>query len=60
MTDVKTPVYYRLDRIEGDQLMFNMGARTERRDGRVVSIRTPSRSGSSASSETSGLSACGL
>jgi hypothetical protein len=41
MTDVKTPVYYRLDRIEGDQLVFNMGARTERRDGRVVSIRTP-------------------
>jgi hypothetical protein len=42
MTDVQTPVYYRLDRIEGDQLVFNMGARTERRDGRVVSIRAPS------------------
>jgi hypothetical protein len=41
MTGVQTPVYYRLDRIEGDQLVFNMGARTERRDGRVVSIRAP-------------------
>ncbi len=41
MTGIHTPVQYRLDRIEGDQLVFDMGGRIERLDGRVVSIRTP-------------------
>lgn len=38
LTGTRTPVLYRLDRIEGDQLFFNQGSRVERADGRVVSI----------------------
>lgn len=41
MTGIHTPVLYRLDRTEGDQLVFDMGGRVERLDGRVISIRTP-------------------
>ena len=41
MTGIHTPVLYRLDRIEGDQLVFDTGGRIERLDGRVVSIRAP-------------------
>ncbi|MGH6626730.1 MAG: S1C family serine protease [Burkholderiaceae bacterium] len=37
-TGVRTPVLYRLDRIEGDQLFFNQGSRVEKADGQVVSI----------------------
>ncbi|MDM0114890.1 hypothetical protein QTI66_22260 [Variovorax sp. J22R133] len=42
MTGNRAPVLYRLDRIEGDQMVFNMGARVEQANGRLVSIRTPS------------------
>jgi hypothetical protein len=40
MTGNKSPVIYRLDQVSGDQMSFNTGARVERTDGRVVSIRT--------------------
>lgn len=37
----KVPAVYRLDRIIGDELSFNMGGRIEKKDGQVVSITAP-------------------
>jgi S1-C subfamily serine protease len=41
LTGKQSRVMYRLDRISGDQLSFNMGGRIETRDGQVVSISAP-------------------
>lgn len=41
LTGNHTSVVYRLDRITGDELFFNMGGRVEKVDGRVVSITSP-------------------
>jgi S1-C subfamily serine protease len=37
-TGNRSPVIYRVDRIVGDELVFNMGGRVEKSDGRVVSL----------------------
>jgi hypothetical protein len=41
LTGKRAPVYYRVDRIEGDRLVFNQGSRVEMLDGRVVSVSSP-------------------
>ena len=41
LTGNRSPVVYRLDRIAGDELVFNMGGRVEKADGRVVSVNSP-------------------
>jgi serine protease Do len=41
LTGNKSPVIYRLDRATGDELLFNMGGRVEKADGRVVSVSSP-------------------
>jgi serine protease Do len=41
LTGNRSPVVYRLDRIAGDELFFNMGGRVEKADGRVVSVTSP-------------------
>lgn len=41
LTGNRTPVLYRLDRIQGDDLFFNSGGRVEKSDGRVTSVITP-------------------
>lgn len=41
LTGQSTSVVYRLDRIVGDELVFNGGGRVEKSDGRVVSITAP-------------------
>lgn len=41
LTGNRSPVVYRLDRIAGDELIFNMGGRVEKTDGRVVSVTSP-------------------
>ncbi len=38
LTQTRAPVLYRVDRIDGDSILFNQGGRVERDDGRVVSI----------------------
>ncbi|SDD02788.1 Trypsin-like peptidase domain-containing protein [Cupriavidus sp. YR651] len=40
-TKTRRPVTYRVDRLDGDRVIFNQGARVETRDGRVSSITTP-------------------
>ncbi|MBT2334299.1 trypsin-like peptidase domain-containing protein [Variovorax paradoxus] len=42
LTGNRSPVTYRLDRISGDELSFNMGGRIEKADGQVVSVTLPS------------------
>lgn len=42
MTGRTASVVYRLDQIAGNEMSFNTGARVEKPDGQVVSIRTPS------------------
>lgn len=41
LTGQSTSVVYRLDRIVGDEWVFNGGGRVEKSDGRVVSITAP-------------------
>jgi hypothetical protein len=41
LTGNRAPVIYRLDRIVGDEMMFNGGGRVEKLDGRVVSVASP-------------------
>ncbi|MDM0032614.1 serine protease [Variovorax sp. J22P271] len=41
LTGNRSPVIYRLDRITGDEWIFNMGGRIEQADGRVVSVTSP-------------------
>ncbi|QNK69589.1 S1C family serine protease [Variovorax sp. PAMC26660] len=41
LTGIRTPVIYRLDRIDGDVLSFNGGGRIEKADGRLVSAPSP-------------------
>lgn len=41
LTGQSTSVVYRLDRIVGDEWVFNGGGRVEKSDGRVVSIAAP-------------------
>lgn len=38
LTQTRAPVLYRVDRIDGDRILFNQGGRVEREDGRVLSI----------------------
>jgi hypothetical protein len=40
-TGNRSSVIYRFDRITGDELVFNMGGRVEKRDGSVISVTTP-------------------
>ncbi len=40
-TRTQRTVYYRVDRIEGDRIVFNQGGLIERDSGEVVSITTP-------------------
>ncbi|GJG96013.1 serine protease [Cupriavidus pauculus] len=40
LTGVKRDVVYRIDRIDGDKVTFNQGARVESRDGRVQKLNT--------------------
>lgn len=41
LTGNRAPVIYRLDRIIGDEMVFNGGGRVEKLDGRVVSVVSP-------------------
>ncbi|WP_422095850.1 S1C family serine protease [Variovorax sp.] len=41
LTGTRTPVLYRVDRIDGENVSFNQGGRVEKADGRVVSIGAP-------------------
>jgi S1-C subfamily serine protease len=41
LTGNKSSVTYRLDRITGDELFFNMGGRVEKADGQLVSVTSP-------------------
>ncbi|MBY4948457.1 serine protease [Cupriavidus respiraculi] len=41
LTNKQTPITLRVDRIEGDRVIFNQGARLERKDGRLERIETP-------------------
>jgi hypothetical protein len=41
LTGNRAPVVYRLDRIVGDEMVFNGGGRIEKLDGRVVSVVSP-------------------
>lgn len=41
LTGNRSPVIYRLDRVSGDELSFNMGGRIEKADGQVVAITLP-------------------
>lgn len=38
LTQTRAPVFYRVDRIDDDRILFNQGGRVERDDGRVLSI----------------------
>ena len=40
LTGVVKPVVYRLDRTDGDKLVFNQGSRVEKRGGEVLSLST--------------------
>lgn len=40
LTGVKRDVVYRIDRIDGDKVTFNQGARVESRDGRLQKLNT--------------------
>jgi hypothetical protein len=40
-TGVSREVTYRVDRIDGDKVVFNQGGRVERKDGTIVSMSTP-------------------
>ncbi|SDP74161.1 Trypsin-like peptidase domain-containing protein [Ralstonia sp. 25mfcol4.1] len=41
LTGVKRDVVYRVDRIDGDKVTFNQGARVESRDGQLQNLATP-------------------
>jgi len=41
LTGNRSPVIYRLDRVNGDELSFNAGSRIEKANGQVVSITSP-------------------
>jgi hypothetical protein len=41
MTDRRSTVVYRLDRVEGDRMVFNQGTRVESTTGEVISVTSP-------------------
>lgn len=41
LTGNRSPVIYRLDRVNGDEMSFNMGGRVEKTGGEVVSVASP-------------------
>ncbi|MDM0069905.1 serine protease [Variovorax sp. J31P207] len=41
LTGNRSTVVYRVDRVTGDEVIFNMGGRVEKTDGRVVSVASP-------------------
>lgn len=41
LTGNRSPVIYRLDKVNGDELSFNMGGRVEKIGGEVVSVASP-------------------
>ncbi|SEL99747.1 Trypsin-like peptidase domain-containing protein [Variovorax sp. YR750] len=41
LTGNRSPVVYRLDKVNGDELSFNMGGRIEKAGGEVVSVTSP-------------------
>lgn len=41
LTGNRTPVIYRVDRVQGDELSFNAGSRIEKANGQVVSLTSP-------------------
>ncbi|WPG37096.1 serine protease [Variovorax sp. EBFNA2] len=41
LTGNRTPVIYRVDRVQGDEVSFNAGSRIEKTNGQVVSITSP-------------------
>lgn len=41
MTDRRSTVVYRLDRVEGDRMLFNQGTRVESTAGEVISVTSP-------------------
>ena len=41
LTKLKREVVYRVDRIDGDKVIFNQGARVETRDGRLQKLTSP-------------------
>ncbi len=41
LTGNKSPVIYRVDRVRGDEVTFNMGGRVEKTDGQLVSATVP-------------------
>lgn len=41
LTGNRSTVIYRVDRVSGDELSFNMGGRIEKTDGQVVSVTSP-------------------
>ncbi|MDM0020503.1 S1 family peptidase [Variovorax saccharolyticus] len=41
LTGNRSTVIYRVDRVTGDEVIFNMGGRVEKTDGRVVSVASP-------------------
>lgn len=41
LTGNRSPVIYRLDKVNGDELSFNMGGRIEKIGGEVVSVTSP-------------------
>ncbi|MDP9606798.1 UNVERIFIED_ORG: S1-C subfamily serine protease [Variovorax paradoxus] len=41
LTGTRSTVIYRVDRINGDEIVFNGGGKVEKTDGRVVSVTSP-------------------
>lgn len=41
LTGNRSPVIYRVDRVNGDEMSFNGGGRVEKTDGRVMSVVSP-------------------
>lgn len=41
LTGNRSTVVYRVDRVTGDEVFFNMGGRVEKTDGRLVSVTSP-------------------
>lgn len=41
LTGVKREITYRVDRLDGDQVIFNQGSRVESRDGRLEKLTAP-------------------
>ncbi|RST51458.1 hypothetical protein [Variovorax sp. MHTC-1] len=41
LTNARAPVFYRVDRVDGENIYFNQGSRIEKFDGQVVSVSSP-------------------